>query len=623
MYMIEILERIFRMDGYALFTYVFVPLWTVIMIVTRGVLLKKEKSLDVWRLLCFVPAAVCIAHYFICGFRGNISLTATYYLSLYIGALFCALMPLTAKRRIGRKIYSAIAAVMAFACSLYSILIVAAVYTLSDIGNYTRTDYVGSFHGIISEMKKNYPIAEHKGIDFDAIEAELMPRVEKAQADNDASEFYEVLCDYMYMFHDEHMSISIEGGDLTYIANAVKTAKERIAGEDRGFSMFRLSSGETVAVLTEEDSDAYRAGIHDGTVITAWDGVPVDEAAAEVKCLLKSNFPSIENEDAVRAVFLAGKGGETVDVTFIDDSGKEKTVSLAGIGSYNKRLTTVIDRLTHIKAVWYASGGEYENLGFVADMTEEEREAFFAEKGGIWEKYCQLDNMFSARMLNDHVGCIVMNCAEYDMAKDIIAMMNGSYPEIADIMNSKLEELRSQGMTKLVIDARNNSGGMPVLSGEAASLFTDEPLYLYTFARKTADGYVPVTNRSLGPDGRWKELDVAVLTNFRCVSAGDMLVYYLSECPNVTIMGMTGSACAAQSIGGCVYTSDCEFSLRYPMFATVDENNDVMVDTDAGRERTVPLDVEIPVTAEALDIIMNDPCRDYELEYAVDYLDKK
>lgn len=611
------------MNGYALFTYVFVPLWTVMMIIIRGVLLKKEKSLAVWRLLCFVPVAVCIAHYFICGFRGALSLTASYYLSVYIGALLCALMPLTAERKIGRKIYSAFAAAAVFACSVYSILIVAAVHTLSDIGNYTRADYVGSFRGIISEMKANYPIAEHKGIDFDAIEAELMPRVEKAQADNDASEFYEVLCDYMYMFHDEHMSISIEGGDLTYIANAVKAAKERIAGEDRGFSMFRLSSGETVAVLTEEDSDAYRAGIHDGTVITAWDGVPVDEAAADVRCLLKSNYPCAANEDALRAVFLAGKGGETVDVTFIDDSGEEKTVSLAGIGPYLKRLTTVIDRFTHMKTMWYASGGEYENLGFVADMTEEERAAFFAEKGGIWEKYCQLDNMFSARMLNDHVGCIVMNCAEYDRTKDIIAMMNGRYPEIADIMNAKLEELRSQGMTKLVIDARNNSGGMPVLSGEAASLFTDKGLYLYTFARKTADGYVPVTNRSLGPDGRWKELDVAVLTNFRCVSAGDMLMRYLSECPNVTLMGMTGSACAAQSIGGCVYTSGCEFSLRYPMFATIDENNNVMIDTAADRESTIPLDVEIPVTKEALDIIMNDPCRDYELEYAADYLDQR
>nr|MCR5166187.1 hypothetical protein [Oscillospiraceae bacterium] len=102
-----------------------------------------------------------------------------------------------------------------------------------------------------------------------------------------------------------------------------------------------------------------------------------------------------------------------------------------------------------------------------------------------------------------------------------------------------------------------------------------------------------------------------------------MLMRYLSECPNVTLMGMTGSACAAQSIGGCVYTSGCEFSLRYPMFATVDENNNVMVDTGADRESTIPLDVKIPVTEEALDIIMNDPCRDYELEYAVDYLDKK
>ena len=58
-------------------------------------------------------------------------------------------------------------------------------------------------------------------------------------------------------------------------------------------------------------------------------------------------YPIASNEEVAKPIFLAGQGGDTVNVTFIDDNGKEQTITVSCIGGYFDRLNEATWPLTH------------------------------------------------------------------------------------------------------------------------------------------------------------------------------------------------------------------------------------------------------------------------------------
>jgi hypothetical protein len=214
-------------------------------------------------------------------------------------------------------------------------------------------------------------------------------------------------------------------------------------------------------------------------------------------------------------------------------------------------------------------------------------------------------------MITDDCGYIVFNKEFYNTVGDVIADFKGEYPEIKELVNSKLQEMKSQGMKRLIIDARNNSGGYPLISCELVSLFTDHEIDMDMEGNNI---------RKVRVDGRWKDLDVIVLTNMNCASSGDGLIYAFLQCPNVTVMGMTTSMGIFQSVGGMCVTTNSEFMLNYPVFPSNDANGIPMIDTKPDRITRVPIDVMIPVTAKACETIFDDDYNtDYEIDYAIAY----
>ena len=107
------------------------------------------------------------------------------------------------------------------------------------------------------------------------------------------------------------------------------------------------------------------------------------------------------------------------------------------------------------------------------------------------------------------------------------------------------------------------------------------------------------------------------------MSAGDAAAMFLNQNENVTLMGITPSSGVTQQIGGICYLSG-SFSVRYPVYPVLGEDNLPMIDTDASRENRIPLDYVIPVDKDAalriFDQESDDDTDDYELEYAMQYL---
>lgn len=446
------------------------------------------------------------------------------------------------------------------------------------VSDYSNLGWAESFSCMIDTMSKSYISRNYKNIDFEGLKTRFVPMVEEAEKNNDKKAFAKVLLEYQYEFYDSHIWFAQN-------SNILNQAEEELVGNDYGLSMYQLSSGETIAIMVEEDSQAEKAGIHNGTIIKEWNGVAVDEAMQDVRCLdYWYQFEVLENEALMKPIFLAGQGGETVTVTFISDDGSTKNIQLDSMGSYKSRESAVLNHL--------------------------------------YSKNRISDDNFSCKMLNQDVGYLRITREHYgDEMYDIWTYVVGKHKKVYDEIDAELQELSDNGMEYLVIDLRNNGGGYEQIGDAVASLFADKRLTNKSGIERNGS-IIPITKFHTFDEGKWKELPVVVLVNDAAVSSGDVLTHLLSQCPNVTVMGITSTSNSVQTVGGCCYLSDDMFEIYYPIINSLDENNEVL-EVTADRQARVGFDLRIPVDYDAAMLIFSDSKNDYELNYAVDYLYKQ
>ena len=446
------------------------------------------------------------------------------------------------------------------------------------ISDYSALGWADSFSRMVDTMSESYVSRDDKNIDFAELKSKYVPMVEQAEKQNDQKEFAKVLLEYQYEFYDSHIW-------LQQNKSAVAQAEHELVGNDYGLSMYRIDNGDMIAVMVEDGSQAEKAGIHNGTVIKKWNGTDVDEAVNTVLCIDRNyQFEVLENEALMKPIFLAGQGQETAEVTFISDDGSTKTVNLDSIGSYKLREAKVINRL--------------------------------------YSKNRIPNENFSCKMISDDVGYLRISEERYETElNDIITYAVGKQKSVYDETDAKLQALSDKGMKYLVLDLRNNTGGYEQVGTAVASLFADRTLTGRSAV--TINGrLVPIHTISTFSEGKWKDIPVAVLVNDATMSCGDRLTDMLSRCPNVTVMGITSTSNSTHTIGGCCYLSDDMFEVYYPIIYALDENNEIL-EVTADRRAKVGFDLRIPVDHDAAMMIFSDSEKDYELDYAVDYLHRQ
>ena len=586
-YFLEMFRNSTVLLGYGILLYTF-----IMVLLRQKAEVKGHKVL--YRIALFLPLAAVLVHccfFWLPGHRfvhkivpdGDSfravrwPLNLKLYPHLYAAALLPLILLLPLRKKLLRVLISCVLCIALGYCALFQQF---DLFMYSKLHNYTRLSWSEGFRRTVADMRKEYVLGDWKQIDYDLLLETYLPQVRAAEQANDPAAFGALLSDFTYRFYDQHVTVNMNGDDS-------RGTKDLLAGNDYGLTLFTLTDGETIAVLVSEDGDAYANGIRNGTVITAWDGVPVREAAASVACIYpnyRMQFAVRENEDIYRPLFLSGKGGDTVRVTYLDEDGAEQTVSLSSSGSARLRLSMAI---TDLKHDWL----DTENFG--------------------------------TKMISDTCGYLRIIDEEYQKIPDYIAYLRkGYYPRLTNDINQKLEQLKAQGMETLVIDLRNNNGGLHVIGGAVCSLFTEEKRFLMYGGQRSGNTFRGIIRYDFFPDGRWKDLPVVVLVNQATMSAGDSTALFLGQNENVTLMGITASSGVTQSIGGICYLSG-SFSVRYPVYPILGEDNLPMIDTDASRENRIPLDHVIPVDKDAALRIFDresDGDDDYELEYAIQYL---
>lgn len=100
------------------------------------------------------------------------------------------------------------------------------------------------------------------------------------------------------------------------------------------------------------------------------------------------------------------------------------------------------------------------------------------------------------------------------------------------------------------------------------------------------------------------------------------MAYNFAKIDNATIMGLTVSSGVDQNMGGLCVMPDSDFSIRYPAGLVLAEEGYPLIDTDESRKSNIELDVKIPFDYEAAIKIFANGTEDYELQYAIEYMEK-
>lgn len=592
--LIKICDMLSRLDMPTAYIMLFTPSWLLVFLLAAG-MVKSGKKL-ICKILAVIPILNFVIFYLLNYTKGFHEVGIKRFGPHLIAAvIYCvaALLFSRAKKRTLPIILSCIAMICV---SFWSLLYVLGIREVWHLGNYSKMGYEDSMAALIDDLEENYVLGRYKGIEYDELREEYIPKAAEAEKNGDEVAFAVAVQELCYEFHDGHLCCFMLDNELD------TKVSERLYGTDHGFSMIRRDDGKIVAILADEGSDAYQKGIRNGVIITGWNGIDIEEALKDVKCVTDlwiEDFPIEENEDIARPMFLAGMGGDKITVEFIDEDGSAKNIEIEGNCSYLDRLTAATEPFTSLRA--------YDAIVNWPDP------------------YNMVihDDLGFAKMLDEHCGYICIPGEMYDDMGDLFATLSDEYPEIKDNMVSKIEKMKALGMDRLIIDIRGNCGGYYAICEEIVSLFTKEEIVKYCgFA--TEDGFEPSKGWiwTTEADGRYSDIPVVVLVNAGCASCGDLVAYDLGMCENVTLMGMTTTwGCAQEAAGQCRLT-DCMIGVNYPIIATLEEDGTVAVDAGADRQSSVILDEKILIDEKTIDALYVEE-RDIELEYALEYINRQ
>lgn len=519
----------------------------------------------------------------------------------------------------GLKIFTPICIIFSTAASLHTI-----VYYMpfaSATRNYTHTSFTQSFIKTTESMEKYYSLKEWKNIDIPALREEFLPVIQYAEDTKDEGLFYAALASYTYNFFDGHVCV------WPIKRDAWIRGLNILAGNDYGFSMVKLADGRVVAINVSKKSAAYQNGIKNGTQIVSWNGISIDEAVEQTKVIYNGLTWAVkENEDFYKPVMLATKGKLLADSNNSSNKFANELIESARFTSNNKRPQADVEFiLQDYDKPTGKTGKKTKKVTLDSQGSGLERfEVTFYSLTNQWKDHLAgLNENRSTLMLTDEIGYMWIYNEQSDIASDGISYFTGRHPKIRKELIKKIEDLKAHGMKKLIIDVRNNTGGFFAIDCELASLFSQKSFPVATSISCINGQHKELQTYYVKSDSCFSDIEVVLLTNNNCVSAGDFLVKVLSSCPNVTVMGLTSSNCSCQTTGGDCFLADGLAEIVFPvnwLFDTV--TGERLIDTTENRKTRLPLDVKIPLTLDGVEQIMFGlgPASDYELSYAVKYL---
>ena len=460
-------------------------------------------------------------------------------------------------------------------CSLCMVLTVTSGILCMVIKNYGHK-YAENFENAFNVIRENYILADYKDIDFDKLYEEYYPMFEEADKNNDPVLNTITWARFAAEFHDGHVGYMCDNPDVT------EEAERQMYGNDYGLSIMRLTDGRFVAINVDETLSP----MSNGCEIVSWDG------AAPAELLDINDNPIVympvmaasANEDFYKPLLIAGIGGDTVDVTYVDEEGNTVDITLSKIGFYCDRLEETVNIINR----------GVDDIGTLC-----------------WKEVDDTTCLFRIKQ----------------MAANLNSYGKDNYDDLTDSMREHMLAYKEEGYDTLIFDIRNNGGGDPYMIMAMASLVLPcgEEYYCSTSVfneeswafEKNADGsFVEGDRLVVEGEDLWNHGNIIVLVNAASISAADHFTALLDKCPNVTVMGFTGSNSSGQAVQGIHISDNEEFSLS--TVPVLDEEGDIFIDTGTDGNSGVGIDHIIEFDENAVHALFDED-EDYVLDYALDY----
>ncbi|MEK6193019.1 MAG: S41 family peptidase [Deltaproteobacteria bacterium] len=360
------------------------------------------------------------------------------------------------------------------------------LYESDDIAikDYSDLSYTDAFDAFFEFVSKEYDFNGYadKQPDWDAVYADLKPRVSQAEAGGDGYAYFLALRDFSLVFKDGHVSIGSEEFEYQLY--------EKSLFGGYGFAVRELDNGQVLVVYVLPDGPADLAGMRIGTQILEFNGDPV-QAALEKVALFEPQSTDF-GARYEKTVFLTRGGvGESAEITFKN----------TGAGNQTAALTTI-----------------------------REMDSFFQTYHGgalINEPVLPVE----ADTIYENIGYIKINTNYEDLGLIIRSFEHA------------LKKFTEAGLFGLIIDMRQNTGGAPL--GLAGYLYDQEiPLgQLEYYSDKTGQFEPDGPAGKVWPNENvYSFEEMVLLVDQFCYSACEIESYGFSQIPGMVVMGQFPTA---------------------------------------------------------------------------------
>ena len=429
----------------------------------------------------------------------------------------------------------------------------------AELSDYSQMSYAEGFQGLIDQMREEYAFTEYKGIDWDALEAEFLPRFEDADRDGDVYGYVLALSDFGHRITDNHVGSSASN----YIA------EEFLANNNGGLgtALRELDDGRVVVNFVMPGGPAEEAGIQMLAEIVTFNGQPITDAldAVEPATTFSYGVEHTKRLDQLRYLLLSAPGTD-VELTYRNPGQDEQTITLTSVeesASFN--FPTLAQQRAH-------SGLE------------------------LPVEYHLLDNGYAYVAINGFAD------------NDRLSIL---------LWERLMRDLNAQEIPGLIIDMRYNDGGSGWLADQMAAYFFDDALDLgnaevYDESRgefyldPEAEVYFYPPEEDLRYHG-----EIAVLVGPACVSACEFFSRNMTLEDRAAIVGEYPTAGGGGGIEAVLMPESIYF--QFPVARNLDAEGNILIEGVG----IIP-NVDVPVDEETV-ASTGDPV----LEVAITYLNEQ
>lgn len=414
------------------------------------------------------------------------------------------------------------------------------------VKDFSSLSYTEAFDKMFEIVRKEYAFngVEGKAPDWDALYAEIRPRIEQAEKEGSAEAYYLALRDFTWAFKDGHVSLG--GGEI----QAALFSRATEGGY--GLALRELDDGRVIVSYVTADSAAAGAGIQLGAQVIEFNGLPISAAidAAESWASPQSMASSVRYQKA--RYLTRAPLGTTATITFINPGGEPRTVTLTA----------------HAERESFASTSLF--LGYNA--------------AGLPVEY---------KLLPAGAGYVKIN-SNYDDLNLIVRLFERALKTFA------VAEVKG-----IIIDMRQNSGGAPL--GLAGFLTQNEiPLgQLQYFSEATGrfenEGQ---PDKILPNENQYRFDKMVLLVGPACASACELEAYGFSQVPGMVVVGHFPSAGTEAEVARGQFILPDGFSLQIPTGRFVLPDGSLFLEGQ-GVPLTVRIPINEATVLTAEDVVLN------------------